>query len=73
MRTNKKILSSEEIAFIKLIDDNELLFFDFEQIKSLSKQNKVDLQALLSGLTSKKLLFVLRNLNIVSAISVIFI
>jgi len=57
MRTNKKILSSEEIAFIKLIDDNELLFFDFEQIKSLSKQNKVDLQELLSGLTSKKLLF----------------
>jgi len=57
MRTNKKILSSEEIDFLKLIEDNELLHIDFEKAKLLSEHKSEDIQNVLSKLTNKHLLF----------------
>lgn len=57
MRTNRKNLTSDELALLKLTEDNELLLFDFERIKSLTSYSGVELQDILSRLTKKYFFF----------------
>lgn len=57
MRTNKKNFSSEELESLKLISDQELSIFRFEEIKSLSKLDSSKLQDILTIYTKKDIIY----------------
>lgn len=57
MRTNRKNLSQDELAFLKSINDNELLFFEFDKVLSMGGYSIAVLQDILTRLTAKEILY----------------
>ncbi len=57
MRTNRKNLSPNELDFLKMVDDNEILSFNFNEIISIKGYRKAELQDILTRLKDKEFLY----------------
>lgn len=57
MRINKKHFTSEELETLKLMTDHEISIFSFDEIKSLSKLDRYELQDILTIYSKKQILF----------------